>query len=304
MSKEKILHCFLWETRAIIENLYKIKEANWNSILVTPVQPSKEEENGLWYMRYQIINLSIGNRYGSKADLEELCQKAHELGIKIYVDIIVTHFGNKGGGNEALIPHNKIDKEIVNNPYFWREKKHINYNDRYSIVHHCNGLPSIRTENHDYQNLVIKFLDELIACGIDGVRLDSAKMIATPEEFGENNQFFTRVLKKLKKPLYIFGEVIFEKKEIINKYEKYIDVLTQFNEDAYNLNKEKTIFFVESHDFYLDREIGCTRNWSTDMVITQYEYLAKDFQKVLFYVRPMDNACFSDRLKQINLKYK
>jgi glycosidase len=304
MSKEKILHLFQWNISDIIDNLEEIKANGWTSILTTPVQPSKEESSLAWYMRYQITSLSIGNKYGSKILLKELCEKAHKLGLKVYTDIIITHFGNKSK-EEELIPHENVDINLVDNKYFWREKKYIDYNSRYSICHHCNALPAIKTENFDYQNLVIKFIDQLIDCGVDGVRVDSAKMIATPEEdFGESrNMFFERVLKEIKKSIYVFGEVIFEKKEMIEKYQKHIDVLTEFNKNSYSLNKQNCILFIESHDTFLDEGIGYTSKWSMDKIINDYEFLAKDFQKVLFYSRPFDNSWCSDRVKNINLKY-
>lgn len=305
MDKDKILHLFQCNIAYIMENLKEIKNSGWTSILITPTQPSKEEESEAWYMRYQVIGLTIGNRYGTKEQLIELCKKAHTLGLNIYVDIIVTHFANAGDGEKELIVHKKVDKNLINNPYFWREKKYIDYNNRYSVTHHCNGLAAIRTDNYDYQDLIIKFLNELIDCGIDGVRLDSAKMIATPEEdFKElPNMFFKRVFENIKKPLYTFGEVIFEKKELIEKYQKYIDVLTEFSKNSYNLNKDKSILFIESHDTFNDEKIGYTSRWKTEKIVNEYEYLIRDFKKVLFYARPFDDTWKSNRIKEINFKY-
>lgn len=298
--KEKILHLFMWRIEDIIKNLDKIKSSGWTAILITPVQPSKEEWNNLWYMRYQVTGLSIGNRYGTKEELQELCYRAHMKGIKIYVDVIITHYANAGGGDKQLEIHERVDINLVNNPFFWRERKCINYDDRYSVTHHCNMLPAVRTDNFQYQNLVINFFNELIDVGVDGIRIDSAKMIATPGEFGENNLFFKRVFEEIKKPLYAFGEVIFESKELIEKYQKYIDVLTEFNKDSYSLNKDKMIVFIESHDSFLDDLVGYTSDWKNEKILNNYQFLAKDFQKVLFYVRPMDNTWASDRMGWIN----
>jgi alpha-amylase len=305
MIKEKILHLFQWNISSIIDNLDNIKNSGWTSILTSPVQPSKEEDSQAWYMRYQILSLTIGNRYGTKEQLKELCNKAHEKDLKVYTDIIITHYANAGGGEKSLTIHKNVDKKLVNNPYFWREKKYINYNDRYSITHHCNSLPAVKTENFDYQDLVINFINELIDCGIDGVRLDSAKMIATPEEyFGEDrNLFFSRVLGSIKKPLHVFGEVIFEKKELIEKYQKYIDILTEFSNSSYSLKRDKLILFLESHDTYNDQLVGYTSNWNMDKIINEYEFLVRDFNKVLFYSRPFDNSWCSHRMKEINYRY-
>lgn len=302
MLKDKILHLFMWNITDIIINLTAIKKNGWTSILLTPVQPSKDENSDAWYMRYQITNLSIGNKYGSKERLVTLCKLAHNIGLKIYVDTIITHYGNKSK-EEELIPHNNVDIDLVNNSHLWRDKQYIDYNNRYSVTHHCNGLAAVRVDNYQYQDMVINFFNSLIDCGVDGVRIDSAKMISLPEEeFGDSrNVFFERVLKEIKKPLYVFGEVIFENLELIDMYEQYIDVLTEFNANgSYNVNKKKTVLFIESHDTFNDDNIGYTSNWGTNMVIDNYEYLVRDFEKVLFYSRPYENVWNSKRIKEIN----
>ena len=287
----KILHMFNWNLKDIINNLEEIKESQWDYILISPVQPSKEP-NGDWYMNYQITDLSIGNHHGSKEDLIKLCNKAHKLGIGIFVDVIVTHFANAGGGELELIPHELVNKKFTNNTYIWRDKKYINYKDRNSVINHCNGLATVRLDNYDYQDIVIEFLNELIDCGIDGIRIDSCKLISLPEENG--NHFFTRVLEGLKKDILVFGEIIFESKELIQKYQKYIYVLNEFNKYSYDIDRDRLITFIESHDSFLDSTIRYTSNWSQDKVDSEYRIIKNDFN-ILYYTRP-----FSDSWKYVN----
>ena len=279
----KILHLFQWDIKDIINNLDEIKNSGWTSILISPVQPKTNEDNKAWWSNYQIKSLSIKD----EEMLYILCNKAHRLGLEIFVDVIVTHFGNDGKMN-SLNPANNVDKQLTNNKWFWREKKQINYNDRWSITHHCNGLPSINTDNYDYQDLVIEFFNRLIELGVDGLRLDSAKMIGLPEEYGDN--FFIRVLQGLTKEIFIFGEVIFESNYLIQKYEKYINVLNEFNKNSYELDKNKTVVFIESHDSFLDTSIGYTSSWSEEKILNEYKYINRDFNNVLFYSRPFSEV--------------
>lgn len=283
----RILHLFQWNLRDIINNLKYIKESKWDSILINPIQPNKEP-NGDWYMNYQIINLSIGNHVGTKEDLIELCNKAHKLGLNIYIDTVITHYANKDGGKGKFIPHELVDKELVNNKYFWREKKSIDYNSRWSITHNCNDLASIDVSNYDYQDLVINFYNELIDCGVDGLRIDSAKMISLPEE--DSNNFFPRVINGLKKDIFVFGEVIHESQGLLNMYQKHISVLTNLSNEAYNIDRNKEIVFVESHDSYKDNTIGYTKRLSEEQILENYKYLTKDFPNTLFYCRPFSEV--------------
>ena len=287
----KILHLFQWKLNDIYNNLHTIKESNWDYILISPVQPSKEP-NGDWYMAYQILNMSIGNRYGTKDELIKLCNKAHELGLKVFVDTIVTHYANKGGGGLRFTPHDNIDCSLINNKYIWRERKDIDYNNRWSVINHCNGLPAIKVDNYDYQDLVIKFYNELIDCGIEGIRIDSCKMISLPEE--NNNHFFIRVINGLKKDISIFGEIIFESKELIKKYQKYIYVLNEFNKNSYDLDRNRLITFIESHDTFLSKDINYTSSWSQNKVNNEFNHIKNDFN-VLYYTRP-----YSDSWKYVN----
>ena len=92
----------------LIENINKIPMAasqGFNSILLPPLQLSKEEWNNDWRMKYQIVNLKIGNKTGSKEDLIAFCNECHKYGLETYVDVVVTHFGNQGGGELLYTPH-------------------------------------------------------------------------------------------------------------------------------------------------------------------------------------------------------
>lgn len=279
----KILHLFRWKLEAIISKLDNIKKAEWDAILISPVQPSKDEEDwDTFWKVYQITSMTIGNKYGSEEELRNLCREAHNRGLKIFVDTIVTHYANEGGGNDRFTPHHNVDKSLKNNKYFWREKIDIDYNSRYSITHHCNGLAAIDVSNYDYQDLVAEFYNNLIDCGIDGIRIDSAKMISLPEEDGNN--FFPRVKSKLNKDILIFGEVIHEEVGIIRMYQKYITVLMENSDKVNKIDQHKAIIFEESHDSFHDSKIGYSALWSDQKTVEKYSNL--NVENKLFFSRP------------------
>lgn len=287
----RILHMFAWDIQSIINYLEEIKNSNWDSILIDSSQKHKEGDE--WWCKYQIMDLDINN----KNLLIELCQKAHNLGLNIYIDSIITHYANVDGFEKRFTPHKNVNNEIKSNKDYWKEQQDINYDDRYSITHHCNGLPSIQMNNYYYQDMVIKFYNELIDCGIDGIRIDSCKMIACPEEFNENNMFFVRLLNNLKKDIFLFGEVIHENEDILKMYQKYINVLTNISDEAYKTNKNKEVVFVESHDTFLNNNsLGYTKRLDNESILRNYKYLIKDFPNTIFYTRP-----FCDDWKFANL---
>lgn len=287
------------EVKIIIENLDYIKDCGFDAIQIVSVNPCKEEL-GLWG-HYQIFDLTVGNYLYTEENLKELCNEAHKRGLKVIVDSIFTHFANENR-MDSLIPNEKVAKRFTDNPWFWRERKQINYNDRRSVISHCNGLAATRTDNWDYEDIVIDYIDHLTEdLGVDGLRLDSMKMIGLPQEDG--NQFLTRVFSSIaKEDLILYGEIIFEKKELLQQYQKYVNVLVNLSADAYEIDRNKEFVFFESHDSYFsESKIGYTSKLSDEQIIENYGYLCKDFVNTVFYARNLD---LLKRCKEIHRKYK
>ena len=301
MKGVKILHLFQWNIKDIINVLEEVKEQGFTAVMITSIQPFKNEhEIDKWYWVYQPLALKIGNRFGTKEDLIELCSKANIIGLKVYVDIIVTHFASS---NNPMQLHEDVDKELATNENFWKERKQIKdweWEDRWKVTNLCHGMPCTRTDNFDYQDLVIKFMNELIDCGVNGFRFDSGKSISLLEEDG--NMFFDRVISNLnkKEELDIFAEVIFVNKDLSDLYTKHVNILT----NSFVTDKEKAIVYVESHDTYLDKKIGITRHMNNETLVNEYKILFKaGFLNTMFYARPFDNTWKSTRIREINKRW-
>ena len=298
MKGVKILHLFQWNIKDIINVLEEVKEQGFTAVMISSVQPFKNEhEIDKWYWIYQPLALKIGNRFGTKEDLIELCSKANRIGLKVYVDIIVTHMAS---ANDPMKLHEDVDKELETNENFWKERKQIKdweWEDRWKVTNLCHGMPCTRTDNFDYQDLVISFMNELIDCGVRGFRIDSGKSISLPEEDG--NMFFDRVIDNLKhrENIDVFAEVIFVNKELADLYTKHINILT----NSFVSDKTKAIVYIESHDSFLDKKIGVTRHMNNETLVNEYEVLFKaGFLNTMFYARPFDNTWKSTRIREIN----
>ena len=292
----RIIHMFQWQLKDIINSLEIIKKQGFEAIQISPVQPCKEGNE--WWCCYQPKAFEIGNKYGSKKELIELCTKANELNIKIIADVICNHVANAGGGMNRLNPHPEVAADMVSNSYFWKEKRDIsNWNDRREVINYCMGLPGLETSNYDLQDKIIDFLNSLIDCGVSGYRFDAAKNIALPSE---RCDFWIRVLNGLKKKdLFNYAEVIFTPKNIIDQYCKYINVLT----DSFGSDKNKLVTFCETHDSYLnDGPTGYTKRMSDGMVVNEYRILTKNYPNTLFYCRPFNDTWMSDEIRNINTR--
>ena len=263
-------------------------------IQISPIQPLKEYTY-VWWTLYQPCGFTINNNWiGSKKDLISLCNKAKKYNIKIIADVICNHTASNN--SNKFLPHEKVDKILINRSDFWKEKIEVHdWNNRYEITHFNMGLPGLNTSNHDLQDIIIKFLNELIECGVRGFRFDAAKHIGLPEE---GCDFFIRVLNNLnnKEELFNYAEVIFSEKFITDNYAKYIKVLT----DSYGSNKDTLVTFIESHDTYY--EFKYTTKMTDEMITHEYDILTNNFNNTLYFARPFDDFWKSEIIKRINYK--
>lgn len=282
----KILHLFNYRLNDI--NTTKVKEQGFNAIQIGPLQYCKEGEE--WWKLYQPYDFSIGNRLGNKEDLINLCNRAKEEGIKIIADVVINHVAGKDNGE--IRPHEKVNERLLGENFLKDSNCIDDWENRWQVTHRSIGVPTLNTYNYDVQLLAIDFLNELIDCGVNGFRFDSAKNIALPEE---DCSFWINVLDGLKeKNLFNYAEVINASTELIEGYQKYINVLT----NGYSWDREKLVVFSFSHD--TDLEFGYTKNMSDSMCIEEHRVLAELFPHTIFYARSYNMCWESEEIRKIN----
>jgi alpha-amylase len=241
-KRELIFHAFNWDINSIIENLLNIKKANFTAIQISPIQKCKDDGNE-WWKLYQPLSLSkIGNRLGTEEDLIELTKRANELDIKIIVDLVINHVAGNDKGE--LKPHEGVDKEILSHSEYFKEMKTIqNWNHRWQVTNWCLGaLPSLRLENENLQNIIIKTIRHLVDIGVKGFRIDSCKQIKT---VSEGNNFFKRIHNEFGNEIFIYGELLNCTGELIDEYSKYINVGINNNVGS---DKSRQVHWTFSHD--------------------------------------------------------
>lgn len=199
----QILQCFNWSFDNIKKNMKTIADQGFTAVQTSPIQVAKESTadktaKGSWWVLYQPVDFAIeNNSHGSSAlgtasQFKAMCDEAHKYGVKVVVDAVLNHMGNKSKND--LSPC--IPDEIRNNSSLWHDiSKNSWYESRYDITQFCmDGIPDLNTSNKTVQNYAIKFLKECVDNGADGFRFDGAKHIETPADSGFGSEFWPTVL--------------------------------------------------------------------------------------------------------------
>ncbi len=317
-----ILQCFCWSFNTIKESMADIAAAGFTSIQTSPINEVLEGEdggmelygNGKWYYHYQPTDFKIGNyQLGTRDEFKAMCDEADKYGIKVIVDVIANHTTptteevsqdliEAGGGSLETLYH-KNGREPLNN-----------YGNRLDCTtFEMGGLPDINTERPSFQDYFISYINDCIACGADGFRVDTAKHIGLPddpkEDDGFENNFWKRLTNDITnaKDMFIYGEVLQGNNERLADYIEAIGRTTASTygskirgavsncflstasvEDYWIGNHDpKLVTWVESHDNYIND--GTAYQLTNDQIILGWSIItARKDGTPLFFDRPYD----------------
>ncbi len=253
-----ILQAWNWSYNEVKSNLESIAEAGFTTIQISPPTELKEPTVGVkilqeandngWWMMYQPaayeLNQSEDNILGTKEELVEMIDAAHDLGLYVIADAVINHLGNsetadyKIDANTLPKDANAVDylcdrawnfdssKAIIDAGAFHYPYANCKYNDTGAFDCTQNAvslLPDLDTSHPVVQETILDYWQECIDAGIDGFRIDAAKHIETKYD-GEYASDFWDVLmydgingkqgiypyakEKYGKDLYMYGEIL------------------------------------------------------------------------------------------------
>jgi len=233
--------------------LKDIAAAGYSTVQTSPINRCYDKDqgpqlygNGKWYYHYQPTEWTIGNyQLGTRDEYKALCAEAEKYGIKIISDVLPNHTtpttSNIKGQLKTLMDQGKL--------YHANGRNSIDYSSRWSIITgKMGGLPDVNTEGYDFQKYYMEFVNDVIDCGGDGFRYDTAKHIGTPidptddADHPNGNNFWPLVTGKQsysgipslknRSSLYIYGEILQggdSEGTPYSEYAKYLDGMTASN---------------------------------------------------------------------------
>ena len=290
-----ILHCFDWTLADIQEEIPNIAKAGFTAVQTSPVH-ERAGKGSVWYDVYRPYDFKIGNGLGTEADLKALCAKAHEYGVKVIVDVVANHtdYGN-------------VAARLLDLSLYHQLGHGIDWNNRNDVTHGEIGMKDLDTNNPTVQAIIKQYIQDLKACGVDGVRWDAIKHIGLPSE---GDSFMQNVVDQ---EMYNYGEILDNTggndKTLFPEYQTYMSITDNgygngfansfaggsINESVGNFNQrnaktEKLVYWGESHDTYAN-DGGESKNKSQNVIDRAYAVVAgNNGATALYFSRPAQKA--------------
>jgi alpha-amylase len=191
-AADAFVHLFDWPFVRCEAALPALAAEGFTGIQVSP--PQRSIDNPIWWGRYQPVDHTVlDGPLGNEADLRRLIAAAHQLGLKVLIDVVLNHMA--GGPYAQQLRYPRFG------PEHFRPRRTIDYNDLQSIREGwLVGMPDLRTEHPHVRAEARAYLELLVDCGADGFRFDAVKHMEPA--------YFAAVLQGLPSHLFVYGEYI------------------------------------------------------------------------------------------------
>ena len=205
------------DLKGLRDNLDEIRALGATAIWLTPITKQVgpiTSELGLFYGHhgYWADNFTeIDPRFGTEADLKDLVDRAHEMDMRIILDVVYNHVGYDSDWTRTRPEWLRLDDECGGN----------------AETLCLSGLPDIRTELPKVREYLFDAHIGLAErTGIDGFRLDTVKHIS--HDFWQEHQAAVR--NRLGPEFLLLGEVWGADKYLAEPYfqRNELDAITDF----------------------------------------------------------------------------
>jgi alpha-amylase len=239
-----LVHLFQWPWADVGRECALLGPAGVTGVQISPPQQhiSDAGKGFPWWQDYQPTGYRIESRRGNREAFATMVSDCRAAGVEIYADAVLNH---RQGADPADL--HTCGRSITN------------YQDRYE-VQNCElvGLPDLATEKESVRATLAAYLNDLLDLGVAGFRIDAAKHMPAED--------IQAIVGRLKKPAFIYSEVLYSAAEPIQPSEytgfgttlepRYGEILAKhFRGDSFTLFADRMatllptgIVYVDSHD--------------------------------------------------------
>jgi len=191
------------DLQGVISKLPMLKDLGVNCIWFAPIYTSPQVDNGYDVADYQ----NIESAYGNLETFKKLLDKAHNMGIRIIMDMVLNHSSDE---HRWFQESRKSKDNPYRNYYIWKEPKEDgsepnnwgNYfkegngsmwtfdetTGEYYFHQYSAKMPDLNWEYEPLRREVYKMLNWWIDFGVDGFRLDVISRLKKTPGFPDSTQ--------------------------------------------------------------------------------------------------------------------
>ena len=177
----------------ITRRLEYIRELGADAVWLSPVYKSPNDDNGYDISDYQ----DIMTEFGTMADFDVMLEKAHSLGLKIVMDLVVNHSSDE---HRWFVESRSSRDNPYRDYYIWREGKEDGslpnnwgscfggsvweFDEKTGMYYmhlFSKKQPDLNWDNPTVRDEVFRMMDWWLQKGIDGFRMDVISLISKPE---------------------------------------------------------------------------------------------------------------------------
>ena len=223
--------------KGLEEKLPYIRDMGFNGIWLMPIMPSPS------YHKYDVTDYyDVDPQYGTLEDFRSMLNRAHELGIRIIIDLVVNHSSNQ---HPWFLDAATGPDAQYRDFYVWSEEPQNGYSsagESYYESRFSEFMPDLNLDNpqlrQELEKIMAFWLQDV---GVDGFRLDAVTSFYTGG-MDQNTEFLDwlgKTAHTLKEDAYLVGEAWTGFMEISRYSESAVDSFFMFpaaQHDGY-LNK-------------------------------------------------------------------
>ncbi|ESK93505.1 alpha-amylase [Moniliophthora roreri MCA 2997] len=217
-SKSVIIQMFEWSWDSVASECTNfIGPAGYGFVQVSP--PAEHVQGSQWWTDYQPVSYTLTSKRGNRQQFQNMVSACHAAGVKVIADTILNHMAGSDSGTGVAgssFTHYNYPGIYQNQDFHHcgleSGDEIVNYGNRVE-VQTCElvNLADLATDTEYVRGRLAAYINDLLSLGVDGLRLDAAKHIASTD--------LANILSRLNSKPYITQEVIFGNGEPIQPSE-------------------------------------------------------------------------------------
>jgi alpha-amylase len=206
-TRNVIVQLFEWNWPSVASECSNVLGPDgYGAVQISPPQAHYVDaaDNYPWWEQYQPVDYSLTSRLGDQAQFEQMIGACHAAGVKIYADVLINNMSGFNGGptsdGSTFSQYNYPTVPYTSGNFHSCQTTITNWDDAYQ-VQNCeeSGLADLATEQPAVRSTLAGYMNHLLALGVDGFRLDSAKEVPEAD--------ISAIESELSRSVFVFQDV-------------------------------------------------------------------------------------------------